>query len=70
MRCVMCRRPLSTSAVPGLAIGPKCAKDRGLAPEKHRRPRLFDIRATEPNTHQIDWVNLINAGGLAGESRP
>lgn len=70
MRCAICDRPLSRCAVPGLAIGPKCAKDRGLMPERCRRPRLFDIRATEPATHQIDWINLINAGGLAGESRP
>ena len=34
MRCAICRRPLLCSAVPGLQIGPKCAKDRGLLPER------------------------------------
>lgn len=68
MRCLMCSRPLLHCAVPGIAIGPTCAKRRGLAPESVRRVRLFDIRATQPDTHQIDWINLINAGGFAGES--
>jgi hypothetical protein len=68
MHCLICRRPLIRQAVPGLCIGPKCAKDRGLMPEPIRRTRLFDTRATQPNTAQIDWVNLINAGGFAGES--
>jgi len=48
--------------VPGIAIGPTCAAKRGLAPERTPRVRLFDIRATQPNTHQLDWINLINAG--------
>ncbi|RZJ12198.1 MAG: hypothetical protein EOP39_04370 [Rubrivivax sp.] len=68
MKCSICARPLLHCAVPGIAIGPTCAKRRGLAPERVPRVRLFDIRATEPTTHQIDWVNLINAGGFAGES--
>lgn len=66
MRCVMCHRPLNASAVPGLQIGPKCAKDRGLLPERSRRPRLFALRHTTPDPAQIDWVNLLNAGA-AGE---
>lgn len=64
MRCLICRRPLLRQAVPGLDIGPKCAKDRGLTPDKTPRVRLFDTRAIHPNQHQVDWVNLVNAGGL------
>lgn len=68
MRCLMCSRPLLHCAVPGIAIGPTCAKKRGLAPERVPRVRLFDIRHTKPDPAQIDWVNLINAGRMAGES--
>lgn len=68
MKCSICQRPLLHCAVPGIAIGPTCAKKRGLAPEKAPRVRLFE-RATQPTTHQEDWINLINAGGLAGESQ-
>lgn len=68
MRCLMCSRPLLHCAVPGIAIGPTCAKKRGLAPERVPRVRIFDIRHTTPDPAQIDWVNLINAGRMAGES--
>lgn len=68
MKCSICNRPLLHCAVPGIAIGPTCAKRRGLAPERAPRVRLFDIRATEPDTHQMDWINYLNAGGFAGES--
>jgi hypothetical protein len=68
MRCSICNRPLLHCAVPGIAIGPTCAAKRGLAPERSPRVRLFDIRATQPDTHQVDWVNLINAGLLAGDA--
>lgn len=68
MRCSICNRPLLHCAVPGIAIGPTCAAKRGLAPERVPRIRLFYTRATRPNPHQMDWINLINAGGLAGES--
>ena len=68
MRCSICRRPLLHCAVPGLQIGPKCARDRGLMPEPTRRLRLFDLRHTTPDPAQLDWVNLFNAGRLAGES--
>lgn len=68
MRCLMCSRPLLHCAVPGVAIGPTCAKKRGLAPERVPRVRLWDIKTTTPDPAQIDWVNLINAGRMAGES--
>lgn len=68
MRCSICDRPLLHCAVPGIAIGPTCAKKRGLAPERVPRVRLFYLRHTKPDPAQIDWVNLINAGRLAGES--
>lgn len=66
MRCLICRRPLQRCAVPGLQIGPTCAKSRGLAPERIRRIHLFDNKATEPNPAQDDWVNQLT--GKAGES--
>lgn len=69
MRCLKCGRQLLHCAVPGVPIGPKCAKDRGMLPERTRRPRLFDIRHTTPDPAQVDWVNLLNAGRLAGENR-
>lgn len=60
MRCSICQRPLLHCAVPGIAIGPTCARKRGLGPEpKPRRPRLFDIRATRPNPAQLDWINTL-----------
>jgi hypothetical protein len=65
----MCSRAINSTAIPGLEIGPVCAKQRGLMPERARRPRLFDVRHTTPDPAQIDWVELINAGRLAGESR-
>lgn len=63
MKCSICNRPLLHCAVPGIAIGPTCAKQRGLAPDpKPRRQRLFDMRPTRPNPAQIDWVNSLTTG--------
>lgn len=61
MRCLICSRPLLHCAVPGVAIGPTCAKKRGLAPEKVPRVRLFDIRHAKPDPAQLDWINLLAA---------
>lgn len=67
MRCLICRRPLLHCAVPGLAIGPTCAKQRGLAPEPaQRRPRLFDLRRTTPDPAQVDWVAQLSAAHSDG----
>lgn len=68
MRCVMCLRRLNASAVPGLAIGPKCAKDRGLMPAKSRRVRPFDSRGRAESPDQVDWVSSLNAGQPSGEA--
>ena len=67
MRCSICHRRLLRLAVPGLQIGPKCARDRGLLPEPVRRVRIFSTTAVRsPDVHQVDWIHLINAG-WAGE---
>lgn len=58
MRCVFCRRPLFRSAAPGLHVGPKCAKDRGLLPDKPARTRRVEDLGREIDPRQIDWVNL------------
>lgn len=61
MRCQYCLRPLIASAVPGMRVGPKCAKDRGLLPGHHsyrRHTHLVVVRGRsllDPN--QIDWIN-------------
>jgi hypothetical protein len=67
MRCSICHRPLLHCAVPGIAIGPTCAKKRGLAPEPTpRRAAIFTpTRRAYRDDAQLDWVNLINAGRLA-----
>ena len=67
----MCSRPLNESAVPGLNVGPICAKKRGLLPEPTRRRavRIFTNLTRTPDAAQVDWINLINAG-TAGESCP
>lgn len=69
MKCVVCRRQILHCAVPGVPIGPTCAKRRGLWAGERRRVRLFDSRQTRPDPAQLDWVNLINTG-TAEESRP
>lgn len=71
MKCLVCGRQLLHCAVPEVPIGPKCAKRRGLMPAPTRRQavRLFsNTTRTPPDPAQVDWVNLINAGGFAGES--
>lgn len=66
MRCCMCKRPLGRVAVPGLLIGPKCARDRGLMPEPARRTKVFAPRRPSKGQEQIDWIKQLNAGA-AGE---
>jgi hypothetical protein len=43
IRCSVCKRPLLASAVPGRCIGPKCARDLGIAVHTMPRARLFDL---------------------------
>ncbi len=57
MRCLICSRPLGATAAPGLAIGPVCAKKRGLLPDKVPRVRLADLRHTTPDAGQLDWID-------------
>lgn len=64
MRCSICHRPLLHCAVPGLQIGPKCAKDRGLLPDRARRIRRVEDSGREIDPRQVDWVNLINSNRL------
>lgn len=64
MKCSICNRPLLHCAVPGIAIGPTCAKRRGLAPDRVPRVRLADHRHTKPDPAQLDWVDLA-IGSLA-----
>lgn len=70
MRCSICRRPLLHPAVPGLQIGPKCARDRGLlpVPERRRAVIVAPRRARRPDDGQIDWINTMNTG-QAGEGQ-
>lgn len=56
MRCLICRRPLGATAAPGLAIGPVCAKRRGLLPKPAPRVRLAEHRHTGPEPDQLDWI--------------
>ncbi|MBT9493919.1 MAG: hypothetical protein IV107_16595 [Paucibacter sp.] len=68
MRCSICRRPLLHCAVPGLQIGPQCARKRGLMPPAAgRRIQIITPRRAGKDFKQIDWVNQINAA-VAGES--
>ncbi|HEY1127949.1 MAG TPA: hypothetical protein VGF12_00975 [Roseateles sp.] len=67
IRCSVCRRQLLATAVPGRCIGPKCARDLGLHVNSMPRARTFDLRHTDPNPAQLDWVTQFNAGHLAGE---
>ena len=69
MRCSICRRPLLHCAVPGLQIGPKCAKDRGLLPDRQPRASVFTHipRATR-HDGPGEWINLSNAGQLDTET--
>jgi len=65
----MCNRPLNETAVPGLQIGPKCAKDRGLLPgrpDRRLRARGVAQHRTHHDIRQIDWITTMNAG-VAGE---
>jgi hypothetical protein len=65
MRCVFCRRPLFKSAAPGLHVGPKCAKDRNLLPDKPARSRRVEDLGREIDPRQVDWVNLSNSAPIA-----
>lgn len=72
MRCSICRRPLLHQAVPGLQIGPKCARDRGLmpAPERRRVVIVAPRPARRPDDGQIDWINTLFAGHAGGKKAP
>lgn len=63
MRCSICRRPLLHPAVPGLQIGPKCARDRGLMPAAERRRAVIvaPVRRRKPTSAQVDWVDALAA---------
>lgn len=64
MKCLVCRRQLLHCAVPGVPIGPKCAKRRGLMPVPTRRQavRLFsNLTHTTPDPAQMDWVNSLTS---------
>jgi len=69
MRCAICRRPLLCSAVPGMQIGPKCAKDKGLMPkQERRRAAVAALRMRKrPDSAQVDWIKELKPGE-AGES--
>lgn len=71
MKCIVCGRQLLHCAVDGVAIGPTCAKKRGLwaGERRSRRGRIADARRSTTDPAQLDWVNLINTGN-AEESRP
>lgn len=58
MRCSICSRPLIRCAVPGLAIGPNCARKRGLMPERLRIRRVEDS-ARETDPRQVDWISSL-----------
>lgn len=69
MRCSICRRPLLHPAVPGLQIGPKCARDRGLMPTAERRRAVIAAprRGRKPDDGQVDWINTLSAGEAGGK---
>jgi hypothetical protein len=69
MRCSICRRPLLHCAVPGIAIGPICAKKRGLMPERELPASIFSHvpRATR-HDGQLDWINQLDAGPMVRET--
>lgn len=70
MRCWICHRPLIHCAVPGLEIGPKCAADRGLLPDRPQRFRRVEVERVEDG--QIDWIALIDTsnGGATSMAKP
>lgn len=57
LRCFACHRPLIRYAVPGLAIGPKCAKNRDLLPSRDRPLRIITPGRQFEDPRQADWVN-------------
>ncbi len=61
MRCAICKRPLIRCAVPGLQIGPTCAKNRGLTPDKPTRVRKVEDAGRHVDPKQVDWINFINS---------
>jgi len=59
MKCFVCKRPLIHSAAPPFPIGPTCAKNRGLLPEKPTRFRKVEDEGREVDPRQVDWVNYL-----------
>lgn len=65
MRCSICRRPLLHPAVPGLQIGPKCARDRGILPAPVRRRAVIvaPVRRSATDNRQMDWIEALAQTG-------
>lgn len=61
MRCFACSRPLVRSAVPGLHIGPKCAKDRALTVKQDTAARVPPSKPSAYDSRQVDWVNFVKS---------
>lgn len=56
MRCIVCRRPLKSSASTAAHIGPKCLVRLQPAP-KRRRVQIFDRRRpVERDERQLDLL--------------
>lgn len=64
LRCAICHRPLIRCAVPGLAIGPTCAKRRGLMPDRRPRIRQIEVARVE-HSAQVDWIKALTTGQSA-----
>lgn len=67
--CFVCHRKLIRCAVPGLQIGPVCARNRGYLLEPDVRPAaatragvVSHISRGRRSDAQLDWINELASG--------
>ncbi|MCU7372838.1 hypothetical protein PEC18_18735 [Paucibacter sp. O1-1] len=65
LKCCICNRALLRPALPGLMIGPVCAKKRGYSlTGGEPQMRIFaPVRRRQLNQQQVDWIEAL--GGAA-----
>lgn len=63
LRCCICNRALLRPALPGLMIGPVCAKKRGYSLTDGGEPRMLfvaPVRRRQLNQQQVDWIEAMS----------
>lgn len=66
LRCCICNRALLRPALPGLMIGPVCAKKRGYSLTDGGEPQMrivAPVRRRQLDQQQVDWIEAM--GGAA-----